>query len=69
MKKGLFENESPYLIVATCIFTVSRITEPSKSLREISEVAHIKEADLKQGYEMVFDEIEDSLKGISLTLN
>ena len=69
MKKGLIENESPYLIVATCIFIVSRITEPSKSLREISEVAHIKEDDLRQCYEMVFDEIEDSLKGISQTLN
>ncbi|MDH3677394.1 MAG: cyclin domain-containing protein [Nitrosopumilus sp.] len=57
-----FKNESPYLIVAICVYTVSRISEQRTAIKEIAEVTHIKEDDLRKGYEMVFDEIEASLK-------
>jgi len=62
--KNPFKYESPYLIVAICVFTVSRIAEQPKSLKEIAEVSHIKETDLKTCFERVFDEIEASLKRI-----
>ena len=60
--KNPFKYESPYLIVAICIFTVSRISEPPKTLKEIAKVSHIKEDDLRKCYDMVFEEIEASLK-------
>lgn len=62
MDKNPFKYESPYLIVAICIFTVSRIAERPITLKEISEIVHIKEPDLIKCYEMVFEEIESSLK-------
>ena len=62
IEKNLFKYESPYLIVAICIFTVSRIEEQPKSLTQISEVCHIKEDVLKEGYERVFEEIQSSLR-------
>lgn len=62
MEKNPFKYESPYLIVAICIFTVSRIAENPKTLKEIAQISHIKETDLKKCYEMVFDEIESSLR-------
>jgi len=62
IEKNPFKYESPYLIVAICIFTVSRISEQPKTLKEIAETSHITEADLRKCYEMVFEEIEASLK-------
>ena len=62
MEKNPFKYESPFLIVAICIFTVSRIAENPKNLKEIARVSHIKETDLKKCYEMVFEQIEASLK-------
>ena len=62
IEKNPFKYESPYLIVAICIFTVSRISESPKTLKEIAKVSHIKEDDLKKCYEMVFEEIETSMK-------
>jgi transcription initiation factor TFIIIB Brf1 subunit/transcription initiation factor TFIIB len=62
MEKNPFKYESPYLIAAICIFTVSRIAENPKTLKEIAQVSHIKETDLKKCYEMVFEQIEASLK-------
>ena len=64
LKKNSFKYESPYLLVAICIFTVSRIEEQTISLEEIAGISHIKEDDLKKCFEMVFDEIQKSLKGI-----
>jgi len=61
IEKNPFKYESPYLIVAICIFTVSRISEMPKTLKEVAEVSHIREVDLKKCYEMVFEQIEDSL--------
>ncbi|HUT06938.1 MAG TPA: cyclin family protein [Nitrosopumilaceae archaeon] len=60
--KNPFKYESPYLIVAICIFTVCRTAEQPKTLKEIAKVSHIKEEDLRKCYEMVFEEIEASLK-------
>ena len=60
--KSPFKYESPYLIVAICIFTVSRIADEPKTLNDISKISHIKEQDLRKCYEMVFEEIESSLK-------
>lgn len=62
LEKNLFKFESPYLIVAICVFTVSRIEDQPKTLKEISEVCHIREDALKKGYERVFEEIQSSLK-------
>ena len=62
IEKNPFKYKSPYLIVAICIFTVSRISEQPKTLKEIAEISHIKEDDLKKCYEMVFEEIETSMK-------
>ena len=62
MGKNLFKYESPYLIVAICVYTVLRIDENPKSLKDIAEVCHIKEESLKEGYARVFQEIESSLK-------
>ena len=62
IEKNPFKYESPYLIVAICIFTVSRISEQPKTLKEIAKVSHIKEDDLKKCYERVFEEIETSMK-------
>ena len=64
LKKNSLKYESPYLLVAICIFTVSRIEEQSISLEEIAKISHIKEDDLKKCFEMVFDEIQKNLKGI-----
>lgn len=60
--KSPFKYESPYLMIAICIFTVSRIADTPKTLYEISKISHIKEEDLRKCYEMVFDEIKVSLK-------
>ncbi len=62
MKKTPFKYESPYLIVPICIFTVSRISEKPKTLQEIAEISHIKEDDLQKCYDMVFEEIEASMR-------
>ena len=62
IEKNPFKYESPYLIVAICIFTVSRISQSPKTLKEIAEVSHIKEDDLRKCYELVFEEIETSMK-------
>lgn len=62
MEKNLFKYESPYLIVAICVYTVLRIGESPKSVNEISDVCHLKEESLKEGYNRVFQEIESSLK-------
>ena len=62
MGKNLFKYESPYLIVAICVYTVLRIDESPKSIAEISDVCHLKEESLKEGYTRVFQEIESSLK-------
>ena len=64
LEKNSLKYESPYLLVAICIFTVSRIEEQSTSLEEIANISHIKEDDLKKCFEVVFDEIQKSLKGI-----
>jgi transcription initiation factor TFIIIB Brf1 subunit/transcription initiation factor TFIIB len=64
MEKIPFKYESPYLIAASCILTVSLIEEQQKTFKEFSEVSHIKEADLRQCYQRVFEEIEASLKRI-----
>lgn len=61
-EKNLFKYESPYLITAICVYTVLRIDESPKSITEISEVCHIKEEALKEGYVRVFQEIESSFK-------
>ena len=62
MEKNIFKYESPYLIVAICIYTVSRVDENPYSLEEISGVCHIKENMLKEGYDRVFAEIQSSFK-------
>ena len=62
IEENPFKYESPYLIVAICIFTVSRISESPKTLKEIAEVSHIKEGDLRKCYDIVFEQIEASLK-------
>lgn len=64
IKKNLFKFESPYLMVPICIFTVSRISEKPKTLAEMAEISHIKEEDLRKCYDMVFGEIDASLKEI-----
>ena len=60
--KDIFKFESPYLIVAICIYTVSRVDERPYTLEEISGVCHIKENTLKEGYDRVFEEIQSSFK-------
>lgn len=62
IEKNQFKYESPYLIVPICIFTVSRISEKPQTLREMAEISHIKEEDLRKCYDMVFGEIDASLK-------
>lgn len=62
MKKNPVNHESPDMIAAICIFTVTRISEHQNTLKEISEVAHINEDHLKQACKMAFEEIEISLK-------
>ena len=62
IEKIPFKYESPYLIAASCILTVSLIEEQQKTFKEFSEVSHIKEADLRQCYHRVFEEIEARMK-------
>lgn len=62
IEKNLFKFESPYLMVPICIFTVSRISKAPKTLTEMAEISHIKEDDLRKCYDMVFGEIDASLK-------
>lgn len=64
LEKNSLKNESPYLLVGICIFTVSRIEDQSTTLEEIAEISHIKEEDLRKCFEMVFDEIQKTLKGV-----
>jgi len=61
MKKNPVNHESPDMIAAICIFTVTLIDEHQKTLKEISEVSHIKEDHLRQACKMAFEEIKVSL--------
>jgi len=61
MKKSPVKHESPDMIAAICIFTVTRIDEHQKTLKEISEVSHLKENHLRQACKMAFEEIKVSL--------
>jgi transcription initiation factor TFIIIB Brf1 subunit/transcription initiation factor TFIIB len=62
IEKDLFRYESPYLISAICIFAVSCLKGEPISLKEISDVSHIKESSLMECYDRVYDQIESSLK-------
>ena len=62
IEKNIFKFESPYLIVAICVYTVSKIEDKPYSLEEISGVCHIKENMLKEGYVRVFEEFQSSSK-------
>lgn len=62
IEKNPFKYESPYLMVPICIFTVSRISKMPLTLSEMAEISHIKEDDLRKCYDMVFGEIDASLK-------
>jgi transcription initiation factor TFIIIB Brf1 subunit/transcription initiation factor TFIIB len=62
IEKDLFRYESPYLISAICIFAVSCLKGEPISLKEISDVSHIKESSLMECYDRVYDRIESSLK-------
>lgn len=64
MEKTPFKYESPYLIVPICIYTVSLISEHPKTLQEIAILSHIKEDDLRKCYDMVFEEINASMKRV-----
>ena len=64
MKKNPVKYESPDMIASICIFTVTRIDEHQKTLKEISEVSHIKEDHLREACKMAFEEIEASLKSL-----
>ena len=61
--KDPFNEESPYLLVAVCIFTVSRVEENPINPAEISRVFRLKESHLVYVYKMVIKEFESSLKG------
>jgi transcription initiation factor TFIIIB Brf1 subunit/transcription initiation factor TFIIB len=62
IEKDLFRYESPYLISAICIFAVSCLKGKPISLKEISDISHIKESSLMECYDRVYDRIESSLK-------
>jgi len=64
LQRNSLQNESPYLLVGICIFTVSRIEEQSTTLEDIAAISHIREEDLRKCFELVFYEIQKSLKGI-----
>jgi len=61
MKKSPVNHESPDMIAAICIFTVTGIDEHQKTLKEISEVSHIKEDHLRHACKMAFEEIKVSM--------
>lgn len=62
VQKSLFKYESPYLIAAISIFAVTCMKGKPKPLKDISVVSHIKENALKECYNRVYDQIEESLK-------
>ena len=62
-KKDPFNKESPYLLIAVCIFTVSRVDEQPRRPSEVSKVFRLKETHLVKVYKMVIKEFEASLKG------
>jgi len=64
VQKALFKYESPYLIASISIYAVTCMEGQPKPLSEISIVSHIKESALKECYQRVYDEIEDSLKNL-----
>lgn len=64
VQKPLFKFESPYLIAAICIFAVSCMEGTPKPLQKISVVSHIKEKALREFYQRVYGEIEESLKNL-----
>ena len=64
VKKALFKYESPYLIASISIYAVTCMEGEPKPLNEISLVSHIKESALRECYQRVYDDIEDSLKNL-----
>lgn len=62
IEKDIFRYESPYLISAICIFAVSCLKGEPITLKEISEISHLKESSLMECYDRVYDRIESSLK-------
>lgn len=64
VQKDLFKYESPYLIASISIYAVTCMEGQPKSLRDISLVSHIKETALRECYNRVYDEIEESLKNL-----
>lgn len=64
LKKDPFKKESPYLLIAVCIFTVSRVEEQPRSPTEIARVFRLKESHLIHIYKMVIEEFEASMKGL-----
>ena len=64
MKKNPVKYESPDTIAAISIFTVTRIDEHQKTLKEISEVSNINEDHLREACTMAFEEVETSLKSL-----
>lgn len=62
--KDPFNKESPYLLIAVCIFTVSRVEEQPRSPTEISRVFRLKESHLIDVYKMVIQEFKASMKGL-----
>ena len=54
--------ESPYLISASCILTISCMNNTPKKLSEISEILHIKEDRILKFQKLVADQMKIMLK-------
>lgn len=57
----LFNSESPYLLVALCILTVSRVEESERTASDVAGVFHLKESNLVDLYKMLILEFEEEM--------
>jgi transcription initiation factor TFIIIB Brf1 subunit/transcription initiation factor TFIIB len=55
LNKNPFRYESPYLISAVCVYTISHTIPQKVTLEDIENISHIKKEDITKCYKLVLD--------------
>ena len=55
LNKNPFRYESPYLISAVCVYTISHMIPQKVTLEDIENISHIKKEDITKCYKLVLD--------------